>query len=119
MKRLNEKREQINEYNRRYRQTGNGHRKRLESARKRQPFYRDKYRERYREKNRAREAVRDKFPSASTKMCLHCGKQAKDWHHHRGYDRAHRFDVIPLCKKCHAIADKLQREAKKEAAVAS
>jgi len=31
-----------------------------------------------------------------------CGKQAKHYHHNFGYIPEHWFDVIPLCRLCHA-----------------
>jgi hypothetical protein len=39
--------------------------------------------------------------AASKQRCVMCGKQAQDYHHHKGYDAAHRLDVTPVCKKCH------------------
>ena len=33
--------------------------------------------------------------------CLDCGKPAAQYHHHLGYDRRHRLDVVALCRRCH------------------
>lgn len=42
-----------------------------------------------------------KIPRASSLKCAHCNGEAKDYHHHNGYSRGHRLDVIPLCRSCH------------------
>lgn len=62
------------------------------------------------EKNRARRATRyavstGRIPKASTLPCIRCGKPAQEYHHHRGYDAAHRLDVVPVCKTCHEAID--------------
>lgn len=82
---------------RQYRQTDHG--KRMEKAQ------RARYQENNIEKVRARRAVHKKLPSARTQKCQRCGDQAHGWHHHKGYGREHRYDVIPLCRECHEIAD--------------
>jgi hypothetical protein len=33
--------------------------------------------------------------------CLDCGKQARVYHHHLGYARAHVLDIHALCYSCH------------------
>lgn len=33
--------------------------------------------------------------------CIHCGGQAQEYHHHRGYAPCHELDVQALCIKCH------------------
>ncbi|MBE3143569.1 MAG: hypothetical protein IMZ61_06560 [Planctomycetes bacterium] len=33
--------------------------------------------------------------------CRYCWKQAEQYHHHRGYEREHWFDIQPTCRKCH------------------
>lgn len=33
--------------------------------------------------------------------CFDCGKKAKEYHHHRGYEQAHWLEVQALCRKCH------------------
>lgn len=71
-------------------------------------------REKFPEKAKARTAVflavrAGKVPSAQTLVCVRCGKQAKDYHHHKGYDKEHWLDVVPACRPCHAI---LERERK-------
>lgn len=34
--------------------------------------------------------------------CHECGEPACDYHHHLGYEPEHHFDVIPVCRPCHA-----------------
>jgi len=56
-------------------------------------------------KFQAREAVRHavrggKLPRADALKCS-CGNQAKHYHHHNGYDKAHWLDVVPICVPCH------------------
>lgn len=48
------------------------------------------------------EILRGKMPAPKNLTCLDCGKQAREYHHHNGYDDAHKLDVIPLCRSCHA-----------------
>jgi hypothetical protein len=46
--------------------------------------------------------IRDgKLPRASTKPCVRCGKRAREYHHHLGYEREHWLDVTPVCSVCH------------------
>ena len=47
---------------------------------------------------------RGNLPSLDTQKCLECGKTATRYHHHNGYDRKHRLDVVPLCGRCHYAA---------------
>jgi len=42
-----------------------------------------------------------KLPKACYLQCHCCGTQAKEWHHHKGYEPQHWLDVIPLCIICH------------------
>jgi hypothetical protein len=58
------------------------------------------------EKTRAWETValavrRGRMPLASTKQCSICSGGATEYHHHNGYSREHRLDVVPVCRKCH------------------
>lgn len=46
---------------------------------------------------------RGKMPKAPELTCVQCGAQASHYHHHHGYDRAHRLDVVPLCHTCHLV----------------
>lgn len=67
--------------------------------------------EKFPKKRKARRAinnaVRDgRFPHISTQHCDNCGQQAQEYHHHNGYDKAHWFDVIPLCRDCHIKLEK-------------
>lgn len=68
--------------------------------------YRKKYRERNQDKVAAGKAVgraikRGKIPHPATVSCKECGEQAREYHHHLGYEREHWLDVIALCRKCH------------------
>lgn len=43
-----------------------------------------------------------KLPKVTTLICSVCNrKQAEHYHHHRGYERKHWLDVIPVCAVCH------------------
>lgn len=71
---------------------------------------RKKYRRRYPDKYKAHDPVNKavragNLPRVTTRQC-NCGKQARRYHHHNGYDEAHWLDVIPLCVKCHFAAHK-------------
>lgn len=60
------------------------------------------------ERKRARSALSNaicdgKMLPAKDFQCVHCGKPARQHHHHNGYDREHWLDVIPLCILCHTI----------------
>jgi len=39
---------------------------------------------------------------ANTLKC-NCGQRAEHYHHHKGYAREHRLDVVALCRSCHKI----------------
>lgn len=42
------------------------------------------------------------LPPAWSMVCDGCDEmQAAHWHHHKGYDRQHWLEVIPLCLDCH------------------
>jgi hypothetical protein len=68
----------------------------------------------YPEKKSAQDAVRHrvaagKFPPAYTMVCEICKEnQAAHWHHHRGYDKPHRFDVIAVCVECHTAEHRME-----------
>lgn len=34
-------------------------------------------------------------------LCIDCGCQAKEYHHHLGYSEEHYLDVVPVCIPCH------------------
>lgn len=47
-------------------------------------------------------AVRDsRLSPPSDFACVECGGDAKQYHHHNGYDKEHWLDVVPICRKCH------------------
>lgn len=46
-----------------------------------------------------------RIPRASELTCCNCGAQAKQYHHHMGYDWENRYNVIPVCVPCHNILD--------------
>jgi hypothetical protein len=67
------------------------------------------YRNRYPEKIKAQSAIAGeiaagRMQSAKTKLCASCGEQASHYHHYKGYEREHWFDVTPLCRRCHLKA---------------
>lgn len=69
-----------------------------------------RYNRRHPDRQRARQAVNrlvrsGRWQRASDKVCEHCGRQAQEYHHHKGYAKEHRLDVIPLCEPCHKMAD--------------
>ena len=33
--------------------------------------------------------------------CFHCGGNAEEYHHYKGYSAAHWLDVRALCRRCH------------------
>ena len=41
-----------------------------------------------------------KIPRAKELICVLCGKQAEEYHHHQGYDEKHQLVIIPVCKPC-------------------
>jgi hypothetical protein len=41
------------------------------------------------------------LPPAKTLLCVDCGAQAQEYHHHNGYEPEHLLDVIPVCRACH------------------
>lgn len=62
------------------------------------------------EKVRARALVNQRvrfgrIPKASDLKCLHCENTAAHYHHHKGYGFEHRYDVVPVCVKCHRKQD--------------
>lgn len=64
------------------------------------------YRLANKEKDRARvEVARNvkagKMSRVTSLQCERCGKQAQEYHHHKGYDKCNWLDVIPLCCECH------------------
>lgn len=46
-----------------------------------------------------------RLPRAGDLLCRHCGKQAEQYHHFKGYAPEHHFDIIPLCQPCHRAAE--------------
>lgn len=42
-----------------------------------------------------------KLPKASTQKCARCGDQAREYHHHKGYEPEHWLDIEPVCARCH------------------
>lgn len=58
------------------------------------------------DKVQARRAVhnavlRGDIPAASKCICIHCGRQAKHYHHPNGYSVESWFDIEPVCVRCH------------------
>lgn len=46
---------------------------------------------------------RGDLPRIRTRWCFDCMRQARIYHHHRGYAPEHLLDVIPVCYDCHRI----------------
>lgn len=65
---------------------------------------------RHPERISARKAVRyavtsGKFPPASTQVCEMCQEAlASHYHHHKGYAKEYRLEVVALCTECHGKA---------------
>lgn len=51
------------------------------------------------------EVRRGRIPKARDLKCSNCGRQAVHYHHHKGYEKEHWLDVIPLCGRCHYLAN--------------
>ena len=96
-------------YMRTYRHTDNGKaiQKRFTHSEKGRVYSRKIYR-RHRNKKMASSMVRDHIkrgliPHPTTMFCVHCGEQATEYHHHKGYAKVHWYDVLPICTVCHQI----------------
>lgn len=66
----------------------------------------------YPEKFRARNVIknmirRGDLPPAKTVKCCKCENMAREYHHFKGYSEEMASEVIPVCKKCHIIEDKI------------
>lgn len=48
------------------------------------------------------------FPRPDTLKCFNCENQAKEYHHHKGYEPEYWFEVIPLCTNCHRNIHRLK-----------
>ena len=46
-----------------------------------------------------------RMSKASDLKCSYCEDMAAHYHHHKGYEFEHRYDVIPVCVKCHREQD--------------
>lgn len=46
---------------------------------------------------------RGEMPHIKTQKCSQCEKQARHYHHDKGYDIEHWLDVIPVCARCHRL----------------
>ena len=68
---------------------------------------------RHPEHYKARQFLHDEIKAgriqkANSFICSNCKiKQAEQYHHHKGYAKENWLDVVPLCIKCHKLADKL------------
>ena len=58
--------------------------------------------------NRAVQKGRIVHPS--TLNCVTCGAQAVEYHHHKGYAPANKFEVIALCLYCHGKTNRIQHQ---------
>lgn len=50
-----------------------------------------------------------KLPYPKTLNCIECGKQAEAYHHHKGYSKENRLNVVPVCTKCHSAITRSNR----------
>lgn len=106
-------REKVNKDNAKYRRSEKGKivKKRYYQSEKGQNHYKN-YNSRTRKKI-AREAVghaieQRKIPPAKELKCLFGGDTCEgkmEYHHHKGYSKRNRLDVIPLCRKHHCIIE--------------
>src|SRR4051812_18841456 len=46
-----------------------------------------------------------RMPKASSLKCAHCQRKAAHYHHKNGYAFKNRYDVDPVCTKCHKRLD--------------
>lgn len=65
------------------------------------------YKVRHPDRAKAHYAVKDavkmgRIPAARILICDTCGEKASHYHHYKGYERKHWFDIIPVCRQCHA-----------------
>jgi len=64
------------------------------------------FRIRHPEQRKAKDAVNYAIKTGrlirpDTLQCHYCPAQAKQYHHHKGYEHEHWLHVIPVCLKCH------------------
>ncbi len=60
----------------------------------------------YPERIKARSAVSSAIATGKLIMpkylpCYYCPDQAEEYHHHKGYAKAHWLDIVPTCIECH------------------
>lgn len=85
--------------------------KRLRTTKKYKIAHREankRYRENNPEKIEAQSAVQikidaGKMPRAAELDCFLCKNKADHYHHHKGYDKKHWLDVVPVCVSCHSL----------------
>lgn len=44
-----------------------------------------------------------RLPKPTECLCEKCGQGAQIYHHPNGYTDGHKYDVIPLCHRCHKL----------------
>lgn len=49
------------------------------------------------------------LPKAQTLTCINCGKTAREYHHHKGYEKQNWLEVVPVCRPCHRAEDDKRR----------
>ena len=77
------------------------------AVRKYQKSYRPKHKANIKARNVVCYAIKiDKLSPASTYHCRICWNHAEQYHHHRGYEPEHAFDIIPVCISCHCSIHK-------------
>lgn len=104
-----------NKYHKNYRQTekGRAYFKRYRQSEKgriaRRIAHRigdKRYSNLYPERRKARKAISNaihagRLPRPDTLQCHYCPAQAKEYHHHKGYEPEYWLDVVPVCIQCH------------------
>lgn len=72
--------------------------------------YNIRHPEQFKAKHAVNNAIRDgRLPRPDSLKCHYCPAQAKEYHHHKGYEPKHWLDVVPVCGKCHYLLPRLQR----------
>lgn len=67
---------------------------------------REKYPDRIAARTKVGNAIKyGKIPNPKSLKCINCGNKASEYHHHRGYDKEHWLDVVPVCNTCHNIIE--------------
>lgn len=92
---------------RRFAKTSKGHDHAIKSAKQ----ARENHPERYRARKEVYKAIqRKEIPPAKMLLCQQCGAQARHYHHFKGYEPEHWFDIVPLCLVCHTKEHEIEAD---------